>query len=605
MDGFIDLNKQAGESSHHAVAALRRLFHCKAGHCGTLDPQATGVLPLALGRATRLSEYVMGGEKRYIGEIRFGLVTDSYDAQGAVIAETDASFVTAAAVAALLPRFTGTILQAPPPVSALKRGGEPLYKKVRRGEQVVTEPRPVVVYALRLLDFRPDGAHPRCRVEICCGQGTYIRAIAHDLGQLLGCGAHLSALQRTQVGSFTLAGSYTLDEVAALAAAGRTDFLIPMETALRGMPAVTVADEAARLLAHGNSVLLPEQPDAALARVRARDGVLLGIGSVENGLVTMKKVLTEATRYDPPPQPLVACAIGFFDGLHLGHRALMEALYARKREHNGRSAVVTFSPHPLVLVRGSAPEMLTNERLKDDILRRCYAVDEVVTLHFDEALMNSTPEQFVDDVIVGKLGVSEIVVGYNFTYAAQGAGTPQLLREQCAARGVRVTVIDEVRGKYGPVSASSIRRSLRAGDLDAVNEMLGYWFAMDGEAARQAGDSGAPDCVALRFRPGAGQALPVAGVYAGRAAWGSAVHSCRLALSPDAEGAIRVVVYVPDAAMPPDSGTLRVWLGAYLRPARAFAGADARRAQLAADRRAAEAFLATVPPNQHLPKQIG
>ncbi len=604
MDGFINLNKKAGESSHHAVAALRRLFSCKAGHCGTLDPAATGVLPIALDRATRLAEYVTGGEKRYIGEICFGVTTDSYDAAGTVTAVQDASGITAEAVTALLPHFQGEIMQAPPPVSALKRGGEPLYKKVRRGETVITEPRRVQIYQLRLLDFWTEGMAPHCRLEIVCGQGTYIRSLAHDLGRLLGCGAHLCALQRTQVGNFRLENSYTLDEISSFVAAGREDFLISMREALCGIPMIEVPDSAAQRLAHGNPAHLPHLAEQPLVCVLDTTGTPLGVAAVENGMIAMKKVLVDAAKYDA--QPLTACAIGYFDGLHLGHRALMSALYRCKCEQGGRSAVVTFSPHPLALLRGSAPAMLTSTRLKADILQRYFAVDEIITLHFDEKLMNSTPEQFVEEVIVAKLGVRDVIVGYNFTYAAQGKGTPALLREQCAARGIRVTVIDEVCSPHGTVSASLIRRYLQAGDLAAVNEMLGYWYALEGEieCLMRTKCAAFPnqDLPEYVFRPEDGLALPPSGVYAGRLACGKDALDCLLTLTLDATGHSIAVVQPLEAESQRDEGWLRVWLGKYLRPLSTDGSSACD--QQTADRQAAMDFLSQILPNQHLPKQI-
>lgn len=481
MDGFININKDSGPSSHWVVAQLKRLLGEKIGHCGTLDPMARGVLPICVGKATRLAEYVMGRKKTYIAGIRFGMTTDSYDAQGMVTATADPSGVTHEAVSALLPHFCGEVLQTPPPVSALKQGGEPLYKKVLRGESVEVVARPVHFYSVELLDFTPGPeAHARLAVE--CGQGAYIRSLAQDLGQRLGCGAHLDFLERTQVGAFTLEESYRLEQIIEMVEAGKMEFLISMEEALRHLPAVTCRGEELPQIAHGNPLPYPgaSAPLGQPLRVLAPDGGLVAIGHLEaDTRLHLDKVLLEQEAYQQPKQYGV-CAIGSFDGLHRGHRALLREAYRRKRQLGVKAALVTFSPHPLTLITGNAPPLLLSERLKRELVREHLGLDGVVSLPFTPELMNRTPESFVDQVILGQLHIQEVVVGFNFTFAAGGKGTAETLRRLCAERGVLVTIIDEVQGEYGTISSSNIRQHLLDGDLDAANTMLGYWFTLDG-----------------------------------------------------------------------------------------------------------------------------
>ncbi|MBQ6606612.1 MAG: bifunctional riboflavin kinase/FAD synthetase [Firmicutes bacterium] len=623
MDGFINIDKAAGLSSHDVVAQLKRLLRpvlhsFKIGHCGTLDPAATGVLPIAVGRATRLSQFVMGQEKRYIGEVTFGITTDSYDGQGQRTGESDASFVTAEKVEQLLPRFCGSIMQAPPAVSAIKRGGEPLYKKVRRGEEVRTEPRPVMIYEIKLLDFAENGPHPRVRLEVSCGQGAYIRSLAHDLGEALGCGAHLSALRRTKVGDFTAEDALTVEQIAALLEKNSRDFLIPMSRAVSHLPALTVPDGALRTAAHGNDVrLAADEIDGKelLERpLRACDGTgrLLGVARLhtnEQGyLLSMDKVLIDADAYDAKQPPLVACAIGNFDGLHLGHRALMEKLYEIKTRYGGSSAVVTFSPHPLTLIRGKAPVLLTGERLKDELLLEHFGVDEIVTLIFDEKLMNSTPEQFVDDVIVERLGVKEIVVGYNFTYAAKGAGTAETLKEQCAKRGVNVNIIPEVDSRLGTISSTNVRGRLQAGHLDEVNELLGYWFCMEGEVVHGNHIGRTIGFPTANFVPEEGQAVMINGVYAGRIEYRGATYDgvINFGVKPTIGGETRPLVEANlfDVDLDLYDDTIRVYFGKFLRPERKFSGLPELKAQIAADSQHAREFLAQCDAKKHLPKPI-
>lgn len=625
MDGFINIDKASGLSSHDVVAQLKRLLRpvlhsFKIGHCGTLDPAATGVLPVAVGRATRLSQFVMGQEKRYTGEVTFGITTDSYDGQGAKTGESDASFVTAEKVEQLLPRFCGSIMQAPPAVSAIKRGGEPLYKKVRRGEEVRTEPRPVMIYDLKLLDFEENGPHPRARLEVSCGQGAYIRSLAHDLGEALGCGAHLSALRRTKVGDFTAENALTVEQIAALLEQSREEesFLIPMSRAVSHLPALVIPERALRTAAHGNEVRLNDAEidgkDLLERPLRALDsaGRLLGVARLhtnEQGyLLNMDKVLIDADAYDEKQPPLVACAIGNFDGLHLGHRALMEKLYEIKTRYGGSSAVVTFSPHPLTLIRGKAPVLLTGERLKDELLVEHFGVDEIVTLIFDEKLMNSTPEQFVDDVIVDRLGVKEIVVGYNFTYAAKGAGTAETLKEQCAARGINVNIIPEVDSRLGTVSSTNVRSRLQQGHLDEVNELLGYWFCMEGEVIHGNHIGRTIGFPTANFVPEEGQAVMTNGVYAGRIEYRGVTYDgvINFGVKPTIGGETRPLVEANlfDVDIDLYDDTIRVYFGKFLRPERKFSGLPELTAQIAADSQHAREFLAQCDAKKHLPKPI-
>ncbi|MDO4732767.1 MAG: tRNA pseudouridine(55) synthase TruB [Bacillota bacterium] len=481
MDGFININKASGPSSHWVVARLKRLLQEKAGHCGTLDPMAQGVLPVCLGKATRLAEYVVGRGKQYLARVRFGISTDSYDAEGKVLASADPSAVTKDQLESLLPAFRGEILQAPPAVSALKQGGEALYKKVLRGEEVQVEARPVHIYGLELLDFVP-GPEAYAKLLVDCGQGAYIRSLAHDLGEALGCGAHLDFLQRTRVGDFLLEESYSLEQIEEMLEQGDTSFLISMNDTLSHLPAWTCREEDISGLSHGNALPCPgtslplEQP----LRVLDPKGQLLGIGKFSaEGLLNMDKVLVGAI--DPPEQKSYAvCAIGNFDGLHLGHRALLRHALWRKRRLGGKSALVTFSPHPLTLITGKAPSFLLSERLKKQLAKEELGMDAVVTLPFTEELMHRSPEEFVDQIILGQLHARELVVGFNFTFGAGGKGTAETLRSLCEGRGLGVSIIEKVEGDYGTVSSSNIRRHLQEGELDAVREMLSYWFTLDG-----------------------------------------------------------------------------------------------------------------------------
>jgi tRNA pseudouridine55 synthase len=210
LDGLLLVDKPAGRTSHDVVAAVRRRFSIKkVGHGGTLDPLATGLLVLLLGRGTRLFDRVCGAGKTYEGTLHLGVVTDTQDREGQVLAEADPSGVTEAALRDALVPWRGDVRQTPPMVSALKRGGQKLCDLARAGKTVALEPRPVTIHALELLEFTP----PTARLRVQCGKGVYVRTLAHDIGQALGCGGHLAALRRTVSGPWRVEDAHPLDTI--------------------------------------------------------------------------------------------------------------------------------------------------------------------------------------------------------------------------------------------------------------------------------------------------------------------------------------------------------------------------------------------------------
>ena len=211
-DGLLLVDKPSGPTSHDVVAKIRHRFRIpKVGHGGTLDPMATGLLVILLGKGTKISERVMGHDKTYAGTLRLGIETDSQDADGQIVAEKDAAAVTAAQVEAEMKARLGDQMQTPPMVSAIKIKGVPLYKLARKGETVERPPKLIHVYRFELVDFAP----PDVRFVVECTKGTYVRTLAHDVGQALGVGAHLVQLRRTKIGQFDVAQAAPLEELLA------------------------------------------------------------------------------------------------------------------------------------------------------------------------------------------------------------------------------------------------------------------------------------------------------------------------------------------------------------------------------------------------------
>jgi tRNA pseudouridine55 synthase len=283
-DGILNLNKPSGPTSHDIIDRVRGLTGIRrVGHAGTLDPMATGVLLVCIGKATRVSEYLMAGQKVYRARVRLGITTDTYDVEGQVVASASVDDVTRAEVEATLTRFRGAIEQVPPMYSALKHKGERLHRLARQGVEVKREPRQVEISRLALTEWEP----PECTLEVTCSPGTYVRALAHDLGQALGCGAHLTGLVRLASGRFRLEDSVTLDVFAQAAAEGRwTDLLHPVDAALAHFPALHLDAEAARWLCSGRAIVAPPAghpprvaggTEGEMARAYGPDGAFLAL----------------------------------------------------------------------------------------------------------------------------------------------------------------------------------------------------------------------------------------------------------------------------------------------------------------------------------------
>jgi tRNA pseudouridine55 synthase len=276
--GFLVVDKPPGMTSHDVVDAARRwLGTRRVGHLGTLDPQATGVLPLAVREATKLVTFLEGGTKAYVGAIHLGARTDTLDGDGKVLDRFEGPLPGEAEVAAALAALVGEILQTPPMFSAVKKGGVPLHRMARRGEHVEREPRRVRVLRFALVRYEPPLVH----IDVECSPGTYVRVLAADVGDRLGCGAFLEALRRTRSGPFTLAQASPLEVLEAEAEAGRLAARLVPELEALALPVLRLGIEEARRVAHGGEVPVPRSryPEGPGTRVAAvgPEGELLAV----------------------------------------------------------------------------------------------------------------------------------------------------------------------------------------------------------------------------------------------------------------------------------------------------------------------------------------
>jgi tRNA pseudouridine55 synthase len=288
VDGVLLLDKPVGLSSNIALQKAKRLYRAeKAGHTGTLDPFATGLLPLCLGEATKFSQFLLDADKEYLAEVKFGVRTSSGDPEGDVIAERPVC-LGRSDVQAALAGFMGEIEQVPPMHSALKHGGRPLYEYARKGIEIERKARRVVVHALEIISFSGDV----CTLRLHSGKGFYVRALADDLGEVLGCGAHLQGLRRTGAGPFRIEQAQTLEGLAELDEAARDSRLMPADIMVEALTPLPLDLEAAWQICHGQPIWLPKLSVGQQYRLYAPDGRFLGVGEVnQDGKVAPRRLV--------------------------------------------------------------------------------------------------------------------------------------------------------------------------------------------------------------------------------------------------------------------------------------------------------------------------
>ena len=294
VDGVLLLDKAAGVTSNQALQhAKRLLFARKAGHTGSLDPMATGLLPLCFGEATKLSRFILDSDKRYAAVIRLGATTTTYDTEGEVVERRPVA-VKRGELERLLGEFRGEIEQKPPMYSAIKREGRRLYELARAGIVIERESRRVVIRQIDLIAFDRD----QVTLDIVCSKGTYVRSLAHDLGQRLGCGAHLAELRRLAVGSLTLDRAVSLDELTALPdVAARMAQLVPLDVVVAGIPDVRLTSLAAHYLLRGQPVSVPHRQAPGWVRLYDAQDRFLGMGEIlDDGRVTPRRLVSTGVK---------------------------------------------------------------------------------------------------------------------------------------------------------------------------------------------------------------------------------------------------------------------------------------------------------------------
>ncbi len=292
MNGIININKPLGMTSHDVVGRLRRILGIKKiGHTGTLDPDASGVLPMCIGRATKTADMLTAQNKQYIAEVTLGSATTTLDASGEVT-ETSEVNVDESDIQSVVTEFVGNIMQIPPMYSAIKIDGKRLYELARDGVEVERKPRPVTIEKIEILSI--DLENKKFSMKVDCSKGTYIRTLCDDIGRRLGCLAHMSALIRTRSGRFCIDDAYTLDEVEKMAENGNMSFLVPIDKVFEELPKLILSSRRARLMCNGVQISAQGIIDGETYRVYDESGSFLTISEAENGLLKILKTFYQA-----------------------------------------------------------------------------------------------------------------------------------------------------------------------------------------------------------------------------------------------------------------------------------------------------------------------
>lgn len=299
VDGVLLLSKPRGLSSQQAVARAKRLFLArKAGHTGTLDPMADGLLPIGFGEATKFSQFLLDSDKRYLATLQLGITTSTGDAEGQILENRDVE-VTAEQVAMVLDRYTGVQAQTPPMYSAVKINGKPLYTYARAGLVVERKSRDIQIYSIQLVDFKVN----ILKFRVMCSKGTYIRVLAEDIGAALGCGAHLVELSREMAGSFDLGRAISIPELESMDMSRRMAQLLPSDAFAMELPRLSLDDGGHRLIVNGQQVILPEA-GPGLYRLYGAADVFFGVGEVVGGVLRARRLLTQVRESAHVPDSL-------------------------------------------------------------------------------------------------------------------------------------------------------------------------------------------------------------------------------------------------------------------------------------------------------------
>lgn len=470
--GIINVYKDAGYTSFDVIAKLRNILgQKKIGHTGTLDPEATGVLPVCLGVGTKACDFLMEHTKTYRAVLLLGKTTDTEDIFGEVLEER-AVDVTEEDVVETINSFIGPYDQMPPMYSAIKINGQKLCDLARSGRVVERTPRKVDILNIKI----EKTELPRVYMEVTCGKGTYIRSLCRDIGEKLSCGACMEALERTVVGIYTKENSFTLKEIETMHKIGNLrNNLGKVEDLFYEYPKVVIKQIGDKYLYNGNPInfsnvnkgLSESYESSEIIRLYLSDETFAGLykPDFENQKFYPDKMFLETL--EPVNR---AIAIGKFDGCHLGHAKLFKKLKEIQQETGFESM--------LLVIAGEGERILNDE--ERFMLASEYGIKKIEKLELDEKLMNMKPESFVSEIIVRRFHGKSLVVGDDFRFGVARSGDVAILDELGNKYGFETHILEKELSNGREISSSWIKEELNAGNLDKAKELLGFDFCYSG-----------------------------------------------------------------------------------------------------------------------------
>ena len=475
MDGVLIVNKEKGYTSFDAVARLRGIFgQKKIGHLGTLDPEAEGVLPVLLGRATRLADLLSEGSKVYRTVLYLGAETDTQDACGKVL-EHHTVTCTEEDVRQAVMSFSGRSSQLTPMYSARKVGGRKLIDLARQGIEAERAESEIFIEELEILSIRL----PRVSMRVRCSKGTYIRTLCHDIGQKLGCGGLMEELVREESSGFTLREAYPLGVIESMKLTGHlAEAVLPLENILKDYPQRLLKPSAVAAARNGNFLsadsfdTTAKDKNGTLVRVTAPDGFLIGLFRREGSKYRPAVMLLPdpaPARVREPASSVVS--IGKFDGMHVGHRKIFEEMRRQAGENRLKTVLFAFSNNPMNA--GEPRAMLLSSPEKKQMAKDL-GIDRLVECPFTDAIRTMPADDFLEKILIGQLGMRSIVAGPDCCFGYNRGGNVEMLRDRAEKLGFTLTVIPKEIRDGEVVSSTRIRSLIAEGRMEEAEDCLGY-----------------------------------------------------------------------------------------------------------------------------------
>ncbi len=606
MDGLIIVKKEKGFTSFDVVAKLRGILgEKKIGHLGTLDPEAEGVLPVLVGRATRLAPLMGESEKVYRCTLLLGIRTDTQDTTGRLLERRPVS-CREEEVRALIPSFIGAQDQLPPMVSAKKVEGQRLYDLARQGKEVERKSCRIHIEDIQILSVDL----PRVELRVCCSAGTYIRTLCHDIGEKLGCGGAMETLVREAAGPYELGEAISLDEICSLVL---TDSLHKrmrsLKDLLRQYAGFVCTAQGEKYASNGNPLSLHlgtlEKPvwDGFCVHVMKADRTSIGLfrfKESQNKLLPEVMIPPEEKKAKAAPRPSVV-SLGKFDGVHVGHQAIIQEMLRQAEAEKLKTLLFSFTNPPETMTQHRKEELLTTAEEKRLLLKEM-GIHTLVEARFTRAMRDMPAEQFLKDILIGRYGMKKIVVGPDCSFGKDRQGDVSYLRKHASVLGYEVTVVDKIQMDGDIVSSSRIKTLVKEGKMEAAARLLGRPFALRGRVGygRHLGETLGFPTINVKMPPE--KVFPPFGVYASLTETEEGIHPgmSNFGIKPtvEREGLPAIETHLLDENLNRYGCLCRQQLLSYIRPEQTFSSLDALTAQLKQDKEQLLAYFSAASPQR-------